>query len=128
MSDSNQEQKGRSLTDLPSLLGDLNAGVFQQQIERALSDVAAGVVTTGKVGEVTIKLKLSQIGDGAQVKCSHGLKAVIPRHRGRTTEENEVDTPLHVSHGGKLTLFPEQNSFEMGAGAATGRTDGVHSN
>jgi uncharacterized protein YfdQ (DUF2303 family) len=43
-----------SKTDFPSLLADLNAGIVQQQIEHALSDVALAVATTGKPGEVSL--------------------------------------------------------------------------
>lgn len=35
-------------TDVQKVLPDLNAGVFEQQVNRALSDVAANVATYGK--------------------------------------------------------------------------------
>ena len=115
-----------SKTDFSEVLSDLNGGVFIEQINRAVSDIAANVCTHGKPGELTIKLKLQQIGDSNQVTVTHGLKSVQPKARGRIIEETEADTPMHVEHGGKLTLFPNnQTRFEMGAGAATGRTDGV---
>ena len=121
------ENRGRQLTDFQSLVADLNAGVTLQQINQALSDIAANVCSIERnvKGKLIIELELSQIGDGAQVKCTHKLKSVVPKPRGRIIEEQSVDTPLHVCYGGRLTLFPEQNSFEMGAGAATGRSDGV---
>lgn len=37
-------------TDLSTLMGDLNAGVFEQQLNTAISDVAANVVTHGRKG------------------------------------------------------------------------------
>jgi len=119
-------QKASPRTDLAQLLPDLNAGVFEQQINAALSDCAANVCTHGKPGEITIKLKLKQIGEGNQVAITHKLTSIVPKARGRIIEETAADTPLHVGHGGKLTLFPNtQSKMEFGAGAATGRTDGA---
>jgi hypothetical protein len=117
-----QQQK----TNIAELVGELNAGVFEQQINQALSDIAAHVCTTGKKGELTLRFTLKQIGDSNQVAMTHALKAVVPKQRGKLTEEHATDTPLHVGPGGKLTLFPNtQTRMELGAGAATGRTDGV---
>jgi hypothetical protein len=116
-------QVGKS--DLVTLLPDLNAGVFEQQINRALSDVAANCVTHGKAGSVTLTFKMKQIGEGSQVNLTHSIKSVVPKPRGKVTEEATTDTPLHVQMGGRLTLFPSQKqaSMDLGAGAATGRTD-----
>ena len=111
----------RSKTDFAELIGDLNAGVFQEQINHALTDIAANVVTHGKKGELTIKLVLKQIGESSQVSVMHSLKSVTPKPRGRIVEESESETPLHVAKGGVLTLFPNtQAKMELGAGAATG--------
>lgn len=113
-------------TNFAELIGDLNAGVFEQQINRALSDCAANVCQHGKKGEVVIKFSLKQIGEGHQVNVTHALKSTIPTLRGKVTEETATDTPLHVERGGKLTLYPNtQTKMELGAGTATGRTDGV---
>lgn len=116
-------------TNIAELLGDLNAGVFEQQINRALSDIAANVCTHGKKGELVVKFAMKQIGEGHQVALTHSLKSVVPQARGRVIEEHATDTPLHVERGGKLTLYPNaQTKMDLGAGAATGRTDGVRSN
>jgi hypothetical protein len=113
-------------TDFSGLLGELNGGVFEQQLNRALSDVAANVCTCGKDGEVVITLKVTQIADSSQISLKHKLKYTVPKLRGKVTEEHETETPLHVGRGGKLTLFPNaQTRMDLGAGAATGRTDGV---
>lgn len=119
-------------TDIAELLGQLNGGVFEQQINRALSDAAANVCThnTGrgkpKKGKVTVEFTLEQIGESSQVSMTHAIKSVVPKPRGRLIEEHTTETPLHVGKGGKLTLFPNtQTELELGAGAATGRTDGV---
>src|SRR5690606_28223139 len=97
-------------TDFPTLLTDLNAGVFEQQLNSAISDVAANVVTHGKKGELTITFSFKQIGDSNQVAMTHQLKSVVPMARGRIIEESATDTPLHVGRGGKLSLYPEEQT------------------
>lgn len=115
-------------TDFPALLGDLNAGVFEQQISSAISDIAANVCTHGKKGELTVKFTLKQIGDSSQVAMTHSLKSVVPMARGRIIEESATDTPLHVGRGGKLSLYPEeQTEMFPKRGADTGtRADATH--
>lgn len=116
-------------TSITELLPDLNAGVFEEQINTALSDIAANVCTHGKKGELVVKFAMRQIGEGNQVALTHSLKSIVPKARGKITEETATDTPLHVERGGKLTLYPNtQTKMELGAGTATGRTDGVRSN
>lgn len=108
-------------TNIAELLGDLNAGVFQEQINTALSDIAANVCTHGKKGELVLKFSIKQIGEGSQVNVTHSLKSVVPKGRGKITEETSTDTPLHVGRGGELTLFPNtQTKMELGAGAEQG--------
>lgn len=112
-------------TNIAELIGELNGGVFEQQLNRALSEVAANVCTTGKKGEVTLTFKLKQIDDANQVSVTHKIKSLVPKPRGKVVEEHETATPLHVGFGGRLTIFPNnQTSMNLGAGAATGRTDG----
>lgn len=91
-------------TDAAEFLNSLNAGVFAQQLGRALSDVAAGVIDHSKQGEVTIKLKLKQIGQSNQVAVTHTLDFVQPTKRGKKREDTTLDTPLFVTAEG-LTLF-----------------------
>ncbi len=50
-------------TDTVEFIGELNAGVFANQIGHALSEVAAGVVDNKKVGTVTLTFSLKQIAD-----------------------------------------------------------------
>jgi hypothetical protein len=97
-------------TNLPALLSDLNAGVFEQQLNTAISDIAANVCTHGKKGELVVKFSFKQIGDSNQVAMTHSLKSVVPMARGRIIEESATDTPLHVGRGGKLSLYPEEQA------------------
>lgn len=91
-------------TDTAEFLTSLNAGVFIQQVGRALSDVAAGVVEHSKQGDVTIKLKIKQIGQSNQVAVTHTLEYAQPTKRGKKREDTTLDTPLYVTPDG-LTLF-----------------------
>lgn len=101
-----QQAGGVPTTDFGRVLGDLNAGVFEQQVNRALTDIAANVCTHNKKGELVLRFRLQQIGNSHQVVVKHDIKSVIPQPRGRITEEHESETPMHVGRGGELTLFP----------------------
>lgn len=103
-------------TDFTKILGDFNANVFEQQINRAMSDVAANVTTYGKNGEVVLKFKFKRIGNSSQVVIEHGIKSVIPTDdkKGKLTEETSSETPMHVSKGGKLSLFPYEQGDLLG--------------
>jgi len=94
-------------TDVPQLLDDLDGGVFQQKLARAFSDVAAGVIDQDKKGRVTLSFDFERIGTSHQVKLVHRLGYTMPTMRGKLTEEDTTETPLHVNTGGRLSLFPE---------------------
>jgi hypothetical protein len=94
-------------TNTEQLLNDLDGGVFAEKIGRALSEVASGVVYTGKKGEVIVKFAIKRIGDSSQVECAHSIAFAAPTPNGKVREENTTTTPLHVGQRGALTLFPE---------------------
>lgn len=94
-------------TDTAEFLGELNAGVFANQIGHALSEVASGVVDNGKVGSVTLTFTLKQIANSHQVTVNHKLAYKVPTKRGSRSEDTTLDTPMHVNEGGRLTLFAE---------------------
>jgi hypothetical protein len=91
-------------TDTNEFLNSLNAGVFAQQLGRALSDVGGGVVDFGKKGKVVITLEMSQIGESNQVKINHKLDYTVPTKRGSKREDTALDTPMYVTPNG-LELF-----------------------
>ena len=99
-------------TDPTEFLNSLNAGVFAQQLGRALSDVAAGVVTEGKPGEVTLKFKLKQIGQSHQVAVTHTLDFVQPTKRGKKREDTTLDTPMYVTPNG-IELFQNDPTAQL---------------
>lgn len=91
-------------TDPTEFINSLNGGVFAQQLGRALSDVAAGVVEHGREGVVTLKLKLKQIGQSQQVNVTHTMEYQQPTKRGKRREDVTLDTPMYVTPNG-LELF-----------------------
>jgi hypothetical protein len=103
-----------SSTNITTLMGDLDGGVFEQKIGRALSDVAMGILSTGKKGFVTVRFDMEQISESNQVTVSHKLTFKKPTRRGGVNEEDTTKTPMHVGRGGKLSLMPEnQAAFEF---------------
>ena len=99
-------------TDSNEFLNSLNAGVFAQQLGRALSDVGAGVVDHGKKGKVTITLELSRIGESNQVKVNHKLDYTVPTKRGTKREDTTLDTPMYVTENG-IELFQTDPTKQM---------------
>ena len=91
-------------TDTSEFINSLNAGVFADQVGRAISDVAAGVVDHGKKGKVVISLELSRIGESNQVKINHKLDYTAPTKRGSKREDTALDTPMYVTSDG-VVLF-----------------------
>jgi len=94
-------------TNTPEFMADLDGGVFEQKIGRALSDVALGVVNHGKVGKVTISFDIKQIESSRQVAISHKLSYSKPTAKGKLSEENTTSTPMHVGTTGNVTIFNE---------------------
>jgi len=97
-------------TNVNEFIGELDAGVFEEKLSRAISDVAAGIVTQGKPGKVTVTLDMKQIGTSHQVAIDSKLVYVKPTAKGKVSEENTTQTPMYVGIGGKVTLFPEDQT------------------
>ncbi|MGH1371159.1 MAG: hypothetical protein ACRBBW_03930 [Cellvibrionaceae bacterium] len=94
-------------TNIQEFFDDLDGGVFGEKLAHILSDVAGAVIDHNKQGEVNIKLQLKRIGNSYQVGINHKLTYVKPTAKGKASEENTTETPMHVGKGGRLTLFPE---------------------
>ena len=99
-------------TDAHEFLDSLNAGVFTNQLGKALSEVAGAVIDFSKTGEVTVTFKLSQIGQSTQVNCEHKLEYIQPTRRGKKREESTLSTPLHVTENG-LELFAQAPTAQL---------------
>lgn len=104
-------------TRFAELLGELNAGVFEQKLDAALSDCALNTVIygeKGKAGKVTITIELARIGESHQVAMKHSLEFRKPTARGFASEKDSTETPLHVGRGGVLTVTPDtQTTFDF---------------
>jgi hypothetical protein len=94
-------------TDLPEFINDLDGGVYAEKIARALSDVAAGVIDHQKGGELTLKFKLTRIGNSYRVGIKHALTYKVPEANGCYSQENTTESIMHVNTGGRMTVFPE---------------------
>lgn len=104
-------------TNVPEFLGDLDGGILEQKLGTVLSDVARGVVNHGKAGKVTLELSISRIGESSQVQLKHKLSFAKPTRRGKATEEDTTETPMHVANNGALTLYPDsQAAFDFPKG------------
>jgi hypothetical protein len=111
----------QKITDISELLPELHGGVLIEKINRALSAVALGVVYTEskkRSGKVTIEFELQQIGDSHQVAMTHKIAWTAPTNRGKKSETDVSDTPLHVGRGGRLTTYPEKQDDLFREGAA----------
>ena len=96
-------------TELTRFIGNLGGGSIEQMLAQIISDVADGVITTGKKGEATLKLSFSQIGESRQVKVEHKLTYKEPTRKGSRSEEHTTDTPMYVNLNGTVTMTREDN-------------------
>lgn len=94
-------------TDFLEMLPELDAGVFAAQVGVAMSEVAQGVVATGRKGSVTITFNIKQIAESRTVTIDHGISYKEPTPKGSRAEDRVTSTPMHVGANGRLTLFPE---------------------
>lgn len=96
-------------TNIPDFIGELDAGIFESKLAAALSEVALGVLTNDKAGEVTVKFSLKRMdSDNPQVQIQHKLSYTKPTKRGKSSEEDTTATPMYVHKGGVLSVTPEK--------------------
>lgn len=100
-------------TVLNDFLDELNAGVFVEKCERAISEVAASVCDYEKKGTVKIELTFKRASD-AQVGIAHKLVYEKPTRNGTSREENTTSTNMHVGRGGKVSLIPANSDLHGG--------------
>lgn len=91
-------------TDVGEFITDLDGGMFDRMLSIALSQTAAAVIDHEKVGEVTIKFKMSKIAGTQQLRLAHDIKFSKPTSMGRSSEETEGATVLFVGQFGRLSL------------------------
>ncbi len=99
----------------------LDAGVFEEKLNRYFRDVATAVVTNDdarKRGKVTIEFSLERIKETHQVTMTHKLVTESPTNNGKKVEHNTTSTVLFVNLTGTLTIAPEAqlNMFPLRKG------------
>lgn len=94
-------------TDVTEFIGDLDGGVFERLLSVALSQSAAASVDNQKQSEVHVKFVLKPIGGTHQVHVAHQLVYKKPTSTGKTSEETNQTTTMHVGKFGRLSLVPE---------------------
>lgn len=99
-------------TDVPVLISELDAGMFERAMSIACSEVAAAVVDNDKDGEVSVKFTFKKIPGTVQVHCVHELTFKRPTEHGSKGESLKRVTPLYVGKFGALTIAPE-NQLKM---------------
>lgn len=99
-------------TDLNTFIADLDAGTVKDMLERLLSDVSSGSLNSGKVGEITLKLKLKPIPKTHQVMVSHDVSYSLPHSTGVQKDNSTIETPFYVTEKG-LSLFYEDPTKQM---------------
>lgn len=101
-------------TNVKDFIGALGAGVFETKLSALLSQAAHGTILHGrgnKKGKVTVEFTLQQVGENSQVIVSHRLSHSTPTARGKKTEEDITETPMHVGKNGKMTEDAPKEEF-----------------
>lgn len=105
-------------TDVHNFLSELYAGIFENKLATALSQVALGVLTYGKQSTVKLEFSLKKMdSDNPQVQIQHKLSYVKPTKRGKSSEEDTTAMPMYVYKGGALSVTPDKEQMPMFAGS-----------
>jgi len=93
--------------DFSQALAELDNGVFNAKLSRAIMEVASGTIAHGAKGQVVITLDMKRIGESRQIAMEHTLKYIKPTLRGHAGEQDKTATVLHVNASGSVTLMPD---------------------
>jgi hypothetical protein len=92
------------------ILGELNAGIFKQQLEAALKQIAVAVINhgdKGKKGKLVMSLSLERLeNDTGMVNVESKWEVTKPKVRGKSVEDDTTSTIMCVSPQGLLSLYP----------------------
>ena len=105
------------MRDVAETLGDFDAGVFMDKVQRGLAHAARNTVDygdKGKKGKVTITLTLERIGESSQVQVSHAVETTVPMPRGKVTEVDLTTTAMYVGPKGVMTIAPDNQMTMFG--------------
>ncbi|MEQ9131134.1 MAG: hypothetical protein RJQ08_13495 [Salinisphaeraceae bacterium] len=96
--------------DFCELMQELDAGVFNGKVSRAIADVAMATIykaKAGQKGKVTITLTMERIKDSSQITLDHQVSYDQPTPRGKATETDVTSTALYVGQRGHLSIIPD---------------------
>jgi len=99
--------------DAAETLADLDAGLFLQQLSKAISDTAIATVMNGdkkKQGKVTVEFVMVRIGDSHQIEVRHSVGYDKPTRRGKATEKYTSITALYVAGDGAVSIVPRSQT------------------
>lgn len=104
--------------NIPDFIGELDAGLFENKLATALSEVALGVLANDKQGKVTVEFSFKKMdSDNPSVQIQHKLSYTKPTKRGKSSEEDTTATPMYVHKGGVLSVTPDKEQMPMFAGS-----------
>ena len=112
--DDTTKHTANATTDVGEFFSDLDGGMFERMLSKALSDTAAAAVDNDKTGKVTVDLTFKKIPGTAQVHCAHTIKFVCPTSDGKRGEEATRTIAMHVGQSGRLSLAPENQLSFLG--------------
>lgn len=98
-------------TNVPELIAEIDAGMFERALSMALSQTAAGVVDHEKKGKVSIDFTFEHIKGTNQVRVAHTVKFSKPTSVGKSSEEMGGAIVLYVGRFGCLSIA-QPNLFE----------------
>lgn len=110
------KEKQNTIIDI---LQEFNAGIFLAQAEEILKQAALGVIyhgTKGKKGKVTLTFSMQRSDDPDKtdmVDVEHAWAIEVPTKRGKKSENNMTETPMHVSRDGRLSIisYDQKDAF-----------------
>lgn len=104
MTETKKPDTSAAATDVSEFVTDLDGGQFDRMLSIALSKTAAAVIDREKKGKVSITLDFEHIKGTHQVRIAHVVKYQHPTMSGKTAEEANGATVLHVGRYGALSL------------------------
>lgn len=96
--------------DFSQALAELDNGLFNAKLSKAIMEVASGTIAHGAKGKVVVELDMTRIGESRQIAMEHTVKYVKPTLRGNSSEKDTTATVLHVNSSGSVTLMPDTQS------------------
>ena len=97
------------MSEIEEFISELGAGVFEEKLTRSIKDTALACMANNKTGEISLKFKITPINQ-SQAKITHLITTKAPTLNGEKTEKNSTDTHMFVGKGGKMSLFPEDQT------------------